>query len=104
MYGYTLHVPGPIEMYLTVHQAVMDVAAEEGGVDGLVLHLAYPTDVGFDVIEVWESEDQYDAFNRDVFPKAMARAGAPMEGPAPEPVEFSPTGVMIPRAVPFRTP
>jgi hypothetical protein len=103
MYGCTLHVPEPIEVYLAVHQAVLDVAEEEGGGDGLVLHLAYPTDRGFDVIEVWESKEQYDAFNRDVFPKAVARAGLPMEGPAPEPVEFSPAGVMIPRAVPFHT-
>ena len=104
MYGYTLHVSDPLEVYLAVHQAVQDVAAEEGGGDGLVLHLAYPTDRGFDVIEVWESKEQYDAFNRDVFPKAVARAGLPLEEPALEPVEFSPAGVMVPRAVRFPTP
>ena len=101
MYGYTLHVPEPIEVYRTVHQAVLEILAEEGGGDGLVLHLAYATDRGFDVTEVWESKDQYDAFNRAVFPKAVARAGLPMEGPEVEPVDFSPAGVMTARAFTF---
>jgi hypothetical protein len=47
---------------------------------------------------VWESKEQFDAFNREVFPKAMARAGVPMEGPEPELVEFDPVGVIAPRA------
>jgi quinol monooxygenase YgiN len=98
MYGYTTHVPAPIEAYKAVHQAVLEVVAEDGGTEGLVLHLAYATDQGFDLTEVWESKEQFDAFNRDVFPKAMARAGVPMEGPAPEIIEFDPVGVMTPRA------
>ncbi|HSE71685.1 MAG TPA: hypothetical protein VLA97_13075 [Nocardioidaceae bacterium] len=98
MYGYTMHVPAPIEAYQAVHKAVLEVLGEDGGGEGLVLHLAYPTESGFDLTEVWESREQSDAFNRDVFPKALARAGVPMDGPAPEPVEFDPAGVMTPRA------
>lgn len=98
MYGYTMHVPMPIETYLTMHKAVLEVVDEEGGVEGLLLHLAYPTDVGFDLTEVWESKDQLDAFNREVLPKAMARAGLPADGPEPTPVEFTPAVVMTPRA------
>lgn len=99
MYGYTTHVPAPIEAYKAVHQAVLDVVAEDGGgSEGLVLHLAYATDQGFDLTEVWDSKEQFEAFNRDIFPKAMARAGVPMEGPEPELVEFNPVGVVTPRA------
>ena len=98
MYGFTMHVPAPIEAYHAAHKAVLDVIDEEGGGDGLVLHLAYPTDKGFDLTEVWESKEHLDAFNRDVFPKAMARAGVPMDGPQPEPIEFIPAGVVTPRA------
>ena len=99
MYGYTTHVSAPIEAYKAVHQAVLEVVGEEGGgSDGLVLHLAYATDRGFDLTEVWESRGQFEAFNREVFPKAMARAGMPMEGPEPELVEFDPVGVIAPRA------
>lgn len=98
MYGYTMHIPAPIEVYEAMHQAVLEVVDEEGGVEGLVLHFAYPTDQGFDLTEVWESKEQLDAFNRDVFPKAMTRAGIPMDGPQPEPFEFTPAVVMTPRA------
>lgn len=101
MYGYTMHVPAPIEAYQGIHRAVMEVIGEHGGGEGLVLHLAYATDRGFDLTEVWESKEQLDAFNRDVFPKAMARAGVPMDGPEPETMEFEPAGVMTPRAYAF---
>ena len=98
MYGYTTHVPAPIEAYQAVHRAVLEVVAQDGGAEGLVLHLAYATDQGFDLTEVWESKDRFDAFNREVFPKAMARAGVPMEGPQPELEEFEPVSVVAPRA------
>src|SRR4051794_32090933 len=97
MYGYTMHIPEPIAVYHSTHKAVLEVMDEEGGGDGLVLHLAYPTDQGFDLTEVWESKEQFDAFNRDVFPKAMARAGMRTDGPQPEPIEFDPAGVVTPR-------
>jgi hypothetical protein len=74
----------------------MEVVNEEGGGEGLLLHLAYASDGGFTLTEVWESKEQLDAFNRDVLPKAMARAGVAMDGPQPEPVEFIPAGVMTP--------
>jgi hypothetical protein len=98
MYGYTMHVPAPIEAYQAIHKAVMELIDEHGAGDGLVLHLAYATDQGFDLTEVWESKEQLDAFNQDVFPKAMARAAVPMDGPEPETLEFEPAGVMTPRA------
>ena len=98
MYGYTMHVPAPIDAYHAMHKAVMELADEEGGVEGLLLHLAYSTDQGFDLTEVWETKEALDAFNRDVFPKAMARAGVSMDGAQPEAVEFVPAGVVTPRA------
>ena len=98
MYGYTLHFPAPIEAYRAMHKAVLEVVAEEGGGDGLLLHVAYPTDAGFDLTEVWESKEHLDTFNRDVLPKAMSRSGLPADGPRPVPDEFTPAGVMTPRA------
>ena len=98
MYGFTMHFPAPIEAYLAMHKAILEVLDEEGGGEGLLLHLAYPTDRGFDLTEVWESKEHLDAFNRDVFPKAMSRAGLPVEGPRPAPDEFTPAAVMTPRA------
>ena len=98
MYGFTMDVPAPIEAYQAIHKAVMEVADEEGGVVGLLVHLAYSTDRGFALTEVWETKEHLDAFNRDVMPKVMARAGVPMDGRQPEPIEFSPAGLVIPRA------
>jgi len=94
MYGYTVHVPAPIEAYQATHRAVMEVVNEQGGGDGLILHLAYSTDEGFAITEVWDSKERLDAFNRDVLPKASARAGVTMDGPEPEVVEFAPAGVL----------
>jgi hypothetical protein len=101
LYGYTMHIPAPIEVYQAMHRAVLEVVDEEGDVEGLVLHLAYPTEAGFDLTEVWDSKDALDTFNRDVFPKAMARAGLSLDGPPPTPFEFTPTAVMTPRAFAF---
>jgi len=98
MYGYTLHFPAPIEAYRAMHKAVLEVVAEEGGGDGLLLHVAYPTDAGFDLTEVWEAKENLDTFNRDVLPKAMSRAGLPADAPQPAPDEFTPAAVMTPRA------
>ena len=97
MYGYQVHVPAPIDVYLAMHRAVLEVMSEDGEVEGLLVHYAYPSADGFDLVEVWESKEQLDAFNREVFPKAIERAGIPMGERQPEPVEFTPTVVMTPR-------
>jgi len=94
MYGYTMHFPAPIEAYRAMHKAVLEVLAEEGGGDGLLVHFAYPTDQGFDLTEVWESQEHLDTFNRDVFSKAMSRAGLPADVPRPAADEFTPATVM----------
>ena len=97
MYAYTLVIPGPPDVYLAMHRAVLDVVSEDGGGDGLLLHLVRETDHGCELTEVWESKDQLDQFNNTVFPKAVARSGVPMDGPPPEPVEFDPITLVTPR-------
>ena len=98
MYGYTMHVPAPPEAYQALHHAVTEVVREQGGGEGLILHVAHATDLGFDLTEVWESKEQLEAFNRTVFPQAMARAGIAMDGPPPPTVEFDPLAVVTARA------
>ena len=97
MYGYTMHIPAPPEVYLALHKAVLEVVEEDGGGDGLLLHLVREKDGGCDLTEVWESEDQLRHFNETVFPKAVARSGVPMEGPLPEQVEFDTIVMVTPR-------
>ena len=98
MYGYTMHIPGPPEVYQALHKAVLEVVDEDGGGDGLLLHLVYEKDGECDLTEVWDSKEQLDDFNETVFPKAVARSGVQMDGPQPQPVEFEPIVVVTPRA------
>lgn len=73
-------MPAPIDMYDAVHAETMKHSA-----DGLTMHLARKVDVGFQVIEVWESKEQHDRFNADlVWPIVITLAGADAAGPAPE--------------------
>jgi len=98
MYGMTTHVTAPAEAYRVAHKAVMDVVAEQGGGEGLLLHVAYATEEGFDIVEVWESREQAEAFNTTVMPLAMQRAGMPTDAPEPRVEEFDPLGVLVPTA------
>lgn len=98
MYGIRMHVPAPSELYRPVHQAVMEIVEEEGGGEGLVAHVAYRTEQGFDIVEVWESREQCEAFNASVMPKALERAGVAEDAPEPQIEEFEPLGVMAPAA------
>ncbi|QWZ09494.1 hypothetical protein KRR39_06965 [Nocardioides panacis] len=115
MYGYTMHVPAPAETYLALHQAVADVIGEKGGGEGLILHLALRTDQGFDLTEVWESKEQLDAFNQDVFPpgdgpgrdphgRAAAgdRGARPPRGGDATGVQLRRDGLSVPRHQPHR--
>ena len=97
MYAYTMHIPAPPEVYRALHEAIVEVVTDDGGGDGLLLHLVREADGGCELTEVWESKEQLDDFNSTVFPKALARSGVPMEGPQPEPVEFVPLTVVTPR-------
>jgi hypothetical protein len=98
MYAFTTHVSATSEAYQAVHRAVMEVVEEQGGGDGLVLHLACATQEGFDVTEVWDSREQADAFNATVMPVAMERAGIGADGPEPRVEELNPIGIMVPGA------
>ena len=76
MYAYTLVVPGPPDVYLAMHRAVLDVVSEDGGGDGLLLHLVRGPDHGCELTEVWESKDRLDQFNNTVFPRPSPNPGA----------------------------
>jgi hypothetical protein len=49
---------------------------------GLVLHLAGPTDEGFRIIDIWESEAAWQAFRAERLQTAIAALGGPAR---PEP-------------------
>lgn len=100
MYGYILSTEQPIEAYHRLHQTILDLTGPDDQ-RGLLVHIAYPTERGYDMIEVWESKDDLDAFNREVVGPAFQRLGIPMDGPPPGLTEFEPVDLLTPRS---RTP
>lgn len=94
MYGYTMRVAQDIGTYQAMHQAVVDLMGDNR--DGLILHMAAPSANGFEVTEVWQSKDLLDAFNRDILPAAMQRAGVTMDPADVQVTEFDPVVVITP--------
>lgn len=94
MYGYTMRVAQDIATYQAMHQAVVELMGDSR--DGLILHLAAPSANGFEVTEVWHSKDLLDAFNRDVLPAAMQKAGVTMDPADVQVTEFDPVVVITP--------
>lgn len=91
-HGAIVRVTAPIDAYDTVHAELMKTAGDVQGT-GLISHVARATPDGFEVIEIWETKQQADAFNRDVVGPAMQRLGV-ADGPEPEVIEFEPHVVM----------
>ena len=97
MYGVMSRVPAPIEAYEAIHVEVG--RRSEGKVDGLLVHVGRATADGFEVLEVWESREHFERYNRDVVGPVMADL-AP--GPPPTPgqgyAEFDVRGLVLPSA------
>jgi hypothetical protein len=96
VYGIVLDVPAPIEFYDALHAAI----GRRGGhaPDGLLLHVGRATDGGFQVMEVWESEEQCDRFNADVVGPSLAELSDRQPTEGPEVATFEPRGLIIPAA------
>jgi hypothetical protein len=96
-YGYVLDVPAPIELYDALHAEIGRRAPD--GVDGMLLHVGRETNAGFQVIEVWESQQSYERFAAEIFGPALDHLSGGQPPPA-EPVrqEFEPRGLIVPAA------
>ena len=64
MYGVITKVPVPVEMYDGMHAEMTRRASTS--VDGLLVHVGRATPDGFEVLEVWESKEDYDRANTDI--------------------------------------
>jgi hypothetical protein len=92
MYSISYQVPAPIEAYDALHEAIKDVTASDG--EGLLVHIARPTATGFEIIEVWESQERFGAFITNTLPKAIANLGMG-DMPAPPMEEFQLRGFLV---------
>jgi hypothetical protein len=72
VHGIVATVPGPMDMYRAVNAQVNEKMGETPPT-GLLVHIARATADGFQVIEVWESKQQCDAFQDDVLAPIIDR-------------------------------
>ena len=93
MYSISYQVPAPIEAYDALHAAITGATTSDG--EGLLVHLARPTDRGFEIIEVWESQERFDAFMQNTVPKALRTLGDMGEMPALAMQEFELRGFLV---------
>ena len=98
MYGVITTVAAPVETYDRMHAELIKRAGSSLTSVGLVVHVARATTDGFQIVQVWESEEHYDRANTDiVFPLMRELAGderAPSTEPATE--TFDVHGLVIP--------
>jgi hypothetical protein len=97
MYGVITTVPAPVEMYDGMHREL--VRRTEGRIDGLLVHIGRATDDGFEVLEIWESQEHCDRFNEDVVFPLMREPAGDQPAPAVEQAvtTFDVRGLVIPR-------
>jgi hypothetical protein len=71
-YAFVQDTAASWEHYQLVAEPLIESAPE-----GLVLHVAGPTDEGFRIIAVWESREAWQRFQADVLQPAVAALGGP---------------------------
>jgi hypothetical protein len=89
MYAYCREMPGVTEEMATR----VDAEVGEAPVAGLVAHVSGPTPVGWRIIDVWESEEDYDRFVADRLNPALAVATRGVTPPSRPFDSFSVTSV-----------
>jgi hypothetical protein len=94
VYGITFDVPAPVEMYDALHAEVLRTVGSS--VDGLLVHVGRPTHDGFQILEVWESKEQYERANTEILVPIMIRLAGSDGPPPPEGIEFDVRGLVIP--------
>lgn len=76
-YAYVQDVASSWDHYESVAAAIVDPPP-----DGLIVHVAGPTDEGVRIIDVWESEEAWEHFRAERLAPAIAVLGGPSR---PEP-------------------
>jgi hypothetical protein len=95
-FAVTMDVAEPVELYDAVHRALLERTG--GGVDGLLVHLARQTGEGFQVVEVWESREDFERYSAEVVGPLAAEV---LQGRSRRPTVVTPfdvRGLVLPRA------
>ena len=96
-YGVVTSLSAPIEVYDQIHSQV--IGHTPMAIEGLLLHIGRPSPVGFEVVEVWESQPHYDRYQRELMASIGNNPGAGTSPsmPAPTIEEFEVRGLVIPQ-------
>ena len=95
-YAVTMDVPGlPAETYDAVHRALLE-RTRGTGLDGLLVHLAWPTADGMRVVEVWRSREDSDRYGRELLGPVIGEVLGVEDPPQVEPVPFDVRGLVVP--------
>ena len=96
-YGVVTTMSAPIEVYDRIHAQV--IGHTPTAIDGLLLHIGRPSPIGFDVVEVWDSQEHYDRYQRELIASiADGRgAGMPLSMPTLTIEQFEIRGLVIPK-------
>jgi hypothetical protein len=97
MYGVKITVPAPVDVYDGMHAEMKRQSGDS--VDGCLVHIGLATPDGFEVLEVWESQQHYDRANAEiVIPLAQKLADDQPSPPIEQTTEaFEVHGLVIPR-------
>jgi hypothetical protein len=81
MYAYCLDMPGVTEEM----NALVTAGVGDEPIFGLIAHVAGPSENGWRIIDIWESEEEWRQFETARLGPALAKA---TEGMPPSPVPF----------------
>jgi hypothetical protein len=95
-YGFVMDVPAPIEAYEAMHAEI--TRRTTGPVEGLLLHLGRATARGFQIVELWESKEQYLRYDAELVQPVVAEMAAGQPPVEPTVEEFEPRGLILPGA------
>jgi hypothetical protein len=83
-------------VYDAVHARVLDRTG--GTADGLLVHVARATDTGFQVVEVWESRDDFERYQAELVGPILAEVSGGEAPGEPAATEFDVRGLVVPPA------
>lgn len=96
-YAVIVTMSAPVETYDVLHAELKKVTV--GDVRGLLVHIARRAPEGFQLIEVWESKEDLDHYNRELVWPLSARL-FPDQSPGAQQMvveEFEVRGLVIPQ-------
>ncbi|MFI5491866.1 hypothetical protein [Actinoplanes sp. NPDC051859] len=100
MYAMTMEVPAPVELYDKIHAELL--RRTTGSVEGLLVHIGRATARGFEVIEIWESREQFEHFAQEVNSVVADLSQGDFPLAAGAVTEFDLRGFLVPTAKIFQ--